>query len=243
MRKQKVQNRSTKDDLVTQEIPLACASEVAAVEFMERKRWGDCPTCPDCKSTKVYKMVGKDGKRQANFRWRCKECSKQYTVRVDTIFAESRIKLRHWCYVFWRASTSKKGVSALEIHRHTGVSYKSSLFMMQRIRHAMSDSVTEPLSGQVEVDELYVGGKPRYKGKDKNGKWINKRGRGTNKQPVMAMLQRGGKVKTRVIADITGDTFKDAIREMVAWNSAIITDEHKSYIGIGKYYLGGHHTT
>jgi transposase-like protein len=156
----KVQNRSTKDDATIREIPMACADETAAVEFMENKRWGDCPFCPVCKSENVYKMMSGE-KRQANYRWRCKDCSKQYTVRVGTVFEDSRIEMRHWCYGFWRAATSKKGVSALEIHRQTGVSYKSALFMLHRIRFAMSDSVTGPLQGPVEVDETYVGGKPR----------------------------------------------------------------------------------
>jgi transposase-like protein len=233
----KVQNRSTKHDETVREIPLACADEKAAVEFMERKRWGDSPSCPRCGSLNVYQMKdSKTGERQADYRWRCKDCKRQHTVRIGTVFEDSRIELRHWCYAFWRAATSKKGVSALEIHRQTGLSYKSSLFMLHRIRFAMTDSAPDPLSGPVEVDETYVGGKPRYKGQSKPG-------RGTNKAPVLALVERGGSVKTRPIADVTGKTLKDAIRTNVAWNSAIITDENPSYMGIGKEYLGGHHTT
>ena len=75
--------------------------------------------------------------RQANFRWRCHDCKKQFTVRTGTVFEDSKAPLRHWCYAFWRSATSKKGVSALEIHRHTGLSYKSCLFMLHRVRFAM----------------------------------------------------------------------------------------------------------
>lgn len=236
IKKPKIQNRSTKQDETIQAIPLACADEKAAVEFMESKRWGDKPNCPHCGSVSVYTMKNiNTGERQANFRWRCNDCKSQYTVRIGTVFEDSRIPLRHWCYGFYRAATSKKGVSALEIHRQTGLSYKSALFMLQRIRFAMADSVIGPLSGPVEVDETYVGGKPRYTGQ-------SKRGRGTNKQPVLAMVEREGRVKTKPVTNVTGKTLKQFIRDGVDWNSAIITDENPSYRGIGKEYLGGHHT-
>jgi len=234
----KVQNRSTKNDPTLEAIPLACADEAAAVEFMEKQRWGEHPACPRCGSLNVYQMRdSKTGERQADYRWRCREkhLSQQFTVRTGTLFEDSRAELRHWCFAFWRASTSKKGVSALEIHRQTGLSYKSALFMLHRIRFAMADSVVGPLRGEVEVDETYVGGKPRYKG-------VSKRGRGTKKQCVLAMVERGGRVKTRPIANVTGKTLKDAIREDVHTSARIITDENSAYTGIGDEFAGGHET-
>lgn len=234
----KVQNRSTKNDPTLEAIPLACADEKAAVEFMEKQRWGTHPACPRCGSLNVYQMRdSKTGERQADYRWRCREKhpSQQFTVRTGTVFEDSRAELRHWCFAFWRASTSKKGVSALEIHRQTGLSYKSALFMLHRIRFAMADSVVGPLGGEVEVDETYVGGKPRYKG-------VSKRGRGTKKQCVLAMVERGGRVKTRPIANVTGKTLKAAIREDVHPDSRIITDENSAYTGIGAEFAGGHQT-
>jgi len=234
----KVQNRSTKNDPTLEAIPLACADEAAAVEFMEKQRWGEHPACPRCGSVNVYQMRdSKTGERQADYRWRCREKhpSQQFTVRTGTVFEDSRAELRHWCFAFWRASTSKKGVSALEIHRQTGLSYKSALFMLHRIRFAMADSVVGPLGGEVAVDETYVGGKPRYKG-------VSKRGRGTKKQCVLAMVERGGRVKTRPIANVTGKTLKDAIREGVHPSARIITDENSAYTGIGAEFAGGHQT-
>src|SRR5262245_15687233 len=127
----KVQNRSTKADTVIRALPLACADEAAAVAFMEEQRWAASPCCPRCGSVDVYQMKDSGtGERQKNFRWLCRDCKKaksvcQYTVRTGTVFEDSKIELRHWCFAFWRASTSKKGVSALEIHRQTGLSYKS----------------------------------------------------------------------------------------------------------------------
>lgn len=105
--------------------------------------------------------------------------------------------------------------------------------MLHRIRFAMADSAPPPLTGTVEVDEVYIGGSPRYKG-------VSKRGRGTKKQCVVALVQRGGCVKTKPVANVTGKTLKNIIRENVDYSATIITDENKSYIGIGKEFAGGH---
>ncbi|MDB6063564.1 MAG: transposase [Verrucomicrobiaceae bacterium] len=143
-------------------IPPACSDEKAAVEFMEDLCWGDSPCCPRCGSLNIYQMRdGTTGGRQANFRWLCRDCKSakdtcQFTVRTGTVFEDSRAELRHWCYAFWRAATSENGVSALEIHQHTGLSYKSSLFMLQRIRFAIDSSSASRVSGNIEVDETSV---------------------------------------------------------------------------------------
>lgn len=223
----KVQNESTKNDPVITQLPAACADEKLAVEFMEEQRWGDHPYCPSCGSENVYQMMdSKDSsKRQANFRWRCREkqCHFQFTVRIGTVFEDSRIPLRHWAFAFWRAATSKKGVSALEIHRQTGLSYKSCLFMLHRIRRAMDETDIEPLNGTVEVDETYVGGKPR-----KIHKTLYKTEK-RKKAAVVGLLERSGRVRPRVVADVNGKTLKAIINENVAKGSRIMTDEGSSY--------------
>lgn len=150
---------------IVKELPAACGDEAAAVEFIERRRWSDTPCCPHCGSIGVYQMCRREtGERNKRYLWRCRDCNKQYTVRIGTVFEDSRIPLRHWCYAFWAACDSKKGVSATQIRRQTGLSYKSALFMMHRIRWAMAaDHRPAPkLSGTVEADEAIVGGKPRY---------------------------------------------------------------------------------
>ena len=217
------------------EIPAACADEAVAVEFVEKQRWGGQPHCPHCESRNVYMMKSKNGERNARYLWKCKDCGKQYTVRIGTVFEDSRIPLRHWCYAFWRACTSKKGVSALEISRQCQISYKSALFLMHRIRYAMSPAVESggKLTGTIEVDETYVGGKPRYKGTSKSG-------RGTRKTPVLALVERNGEVRTRPIADVRAATLKKAILEVADRTSRIITDEFVSYRGIGRKFDGGH---
>lgn len=132
---------------IVAEIPAACSDEATAVEFMEKVRWGGEPFCPHCGTVGECRQM-KDrttGERSKRFLWRCMACRKQFTVRVGTVFEDSRIPLRHWCYAFWAACASKKGVSALQIKRMTGLSYKSALFMMHRIRFAMADPSARPL--------------------------------------------------------------------------------------------------
>jgi transposase-like protein len=206
---------------------------------MEQQRWGGHPACPHCGDLDVYQMKdSKTGERQANYRWRCHGCKEQFTVRIGTVFEESRIPLRHWCFAFWRASTSKKGVSALEIKRQTGLSYKSALFLMQRIRFAMNESQKDPpLAGTVEVDEVFIGGKPRHYNNSR--KTHSKR----EKTPVVGMIERGGRVRPRIVADVTAASLKEAVRRNIAPSSTVYTDEWSGYrIWMGKTFEGGHET-
>lgn len=226
MKKAKVQNRSTKNDPILQDLPLACADENAAVEFLEKQRWGDHPACPSCGDMDVYQMTdSKSGERQKNYRWRCRGCKDQFTVRIGTVFEDSRIPLRHWCFAFWRASTSKKGVSALEIHRQTGVSYKSALFMLHRICFAMAPATDElpPLDGIVEADETYVGGKPRHRNK-RYSYPAKKYNYHQEKLPVVAVLQRGG-VWASVVTGVTSKNLRKILSENVNTTATLMTDE------------------
>ncbi|MGC2089581.1 MAG: IS1595 family transposase, partial [Candidatus Acidiferrales bacterium] len=161
----------------------------------------------------------------------------QYTVRIGTVYEESRIPLRHWCYAFWRASTSKKGVAALEIQRQCQISYKSALFLMNRIRFAMApdNPAADKLTGTVECDETYVGGRPRYKGR-------NVRGKGSNKVPVFAAVERNGRIRRRVLVDVTSKSLKSIIRELVDKQARLMTDEFPAYRIVGSEMEGGHYT-
>jgi transposase-like protein len=158
-------------------------------------------------------------------------------VRVGTVLEESRIPLRCWAYAFWRAVTSKKGVAALEIKRQCQISYPSALFLMHRIRFAMTPKhgTAPKLAGVVECDETYVGGKPR------TGTGYHAPGRGTKKTPVFGMVERGGNIHRRVVADVSGKNLKAAIRACVAPSATIMTDEWPAYRGIGREFAGGHH--
>lgn len=228
---------------ILREIPEACKDELSAVEFMEKQRWGDTPACPHCGAMDVAQMKDSNGNRNKRFLWRCHSCKAQFTVRIGTVFEDSRIPLRIWCYAFWKACSSKKGISALQIKRECGLAYKSALFLMHRIRFAMTPDTEEKLSGDIEVDETYVGGKPRYKQHrvfDSSRPKMNT-GRGTKKTPVLALIARDGSIRTQVLPNITGETLRKAIIENVNVPSArLLTDELHAYKKIGKEFSGGH---
>ncbi len=240
---------SDKSEIISQ-LPAACSDEATAVEFMERQRWGDSPARPRCGDLDVAQMKDAAGNRNKRFLWRCHGCKQQFTVRIGTIFEDSRIPMRHWCYGFWAACSSKKGVSALQIKRQTGLSYKSALFLMHRIRFAMqSDPAPEPkLTGIVEADETYVGGKPRYKTYErKPGRTQAKRGPAPDfkdrKPPVVAMVERSGRVRARVVANVSAASLASTLAEHVDQSARLITDERPQYRTIGRQFAGGHEQT
>jgi transposase-like protein len=228
-------------------LPAACADETLAVEFMEKQRWGDSPGCPRCGDTEVNKMLDKNGTRNKRYLWRCHGCKEQYTVRIGTIMEESRIPLRHWCYAFWAACASKKGVSALQIRRQTKLSYKSALYLMHRIRLAMTPTEPNPpkLRGTVEADETYVGGKPRpaslpvRKAFGAGGPTRRRMpyGGGVHqKVPVVALIQRGGAVRAMVMPVVTSEGIREALIENVESSARLMTDEGRHYTNVGREF-------
>jgi len=220
---------------VLRDIPLACTDETAAVEFMEKQRWGNIPACPRCGCIEVRKIKDANGARNKRFLWRCHGCKKQFTVRIGTVFEDSRIPLRILCFAFWAACASKKGVSALQISRECGITYKSALFLMHRIRYAMAEPNSQhKLQGTVEIDETYVGGKPRFKGRSKAG-------HGSKKTPVLGLVERQGDVKAQVIPNVTGKTLRRAILQNVGVDARVMTDDFKSYRSLRRYFPGKHH--
>lgn len=208
--------------------------EYQARKYIEAVVWPNGPVCPHCGETKVWSI--KEETARAGV-YECSKCGKQFTVTVGTIMESSHISLRQWLIAFHLMTSSKKGVSALQLQRNLGLgSYKSAWFMAHRIRHAMKDAPLQLLlKGIVEVDETYVGGKPPRDNEKKN-----KRGRGTDKAPVVALVERNGKSYSKPVENVNAKTLKGAIRDTVDKDSTIMTDEWKSYIGIGKEFAGGH---
>jgi len=225
------------------QLPLACSDERAAVEFMERQRWGETPACPHCGDTDVTQMKSKTGERNTRYLWRCHGCKQQFTVKVGTIMEDSPIALRHWCFAFWKACSSKKGVSALQIQRETGLSYKSALFLMHRIRYAMApDTPTAPkLTGIVEADETYVGGKPRPKSLVMR-RALKASGHyrmpmpPDNKTPVVALIQRDGDVRAMVVPVVTSKNVREMLLAHVDQSARLMTDEGKHYRVVGREF-------
>jgi transposase-like protein len=150
------------------------------------------------------------------------------------VFEGSHIPLHKWLLAFYLLCSSKKGMSAHQLHRMLGVTYKSAWFMAHRIRYAMEQPpFARPLTGVVEADETYVGGKERNRKRQDKQK---KTGRGTNKIPVVVLVERGGEARSFRMANVTGFEIKGAIRRNVARESRIMTDSFKSYRGLGKEF-------
>lgn len=215
----------------------ATHSELAAVEFLEAQRWPNGVACPRCASVNVYKMTSATGERNKDYRWRCRGCAgtKMFTVRTGTTFEESRLPLRVWVYAFWRACASKKGISALQLAREMEITHKSALFVLRRIRFGLGEPTpTTKLSGTVEVDEVYIGGKPRYKGTSKHG-------RGTSKIPVVGMVERNGDVRFRMMERLTSKNMIEVLRENADGTCRVITDELRIYQPLGRVFRLGRH--
>jgi transposase-like protein len=216
-------------------------TEDQAREYFERIRWPHGPVCPHCGSVKSIKIEGKSA-RPGLYKCHGDDCQMQFTATVNTILEDTHLPIRTWLMAFAILCSAKKGISALQLQRQLGIkSYRSAWHLCHRIRHAMGKEPLKGLllgagGGDVAVDETYVGGKPRKF----TGRHIQ--GRGTKKTPVVALIERGGGACAQVAPDVTAATLKQAIRENVDKSARIMTDELRSYRGIGKEFAGGHVT-
>jgi transposase-like protein len=224
-------------------------TEAQARELFERVRWPNGPFCPHCKSTKWIKLCGK-AHRDGLYKCHGEDCGKQFTATVNTILEDTHLPIRTWLMAFAILCSAKKGISALQLQRQLGIgSYRSAWHLCHRIRHAMGKEPLRGLllganGGDVAVDEAYIGGRPRKPtGAPIPGDRTRRRvGRATPKQPVVALIERGGRARAQVVADVTAATLKDVIRKNVDRSARIMTDEFRSYQGIGKEFAGGHVT-
>lgn len=231
--------KKSPEDPILAAIREATESEPAAYALLEAQRWGDEPACPYCGSLGVYAMKDrKTGGRHKHYRWRCRDCKRYFSVRTGTVLEESRLPLRHWVYAFHKACSSKKGISALQVSRERGITHKSALYLMHRVRLAMQDDDDSPLTGTIEADETFVGGKPRHK----KTKQQAARERAGRKAIVFAMVERGGRVRARHIERIHGGNLKAELRRNVDRGARIMTDEAMHYRGLGSHFKAGHET-
>jgi transposase-like protein len=210
-----------------------------AREQLEKLRWPNGPACPHCGGLNPYKITGRpDSKRPARKGlYKCKECRSQFTVTVGTIFEDSHIPLNKWLMAISLLCASKKGMSAHQLHRMLGMTYKSAWFMAHRIRYAMQQGpLAEKLTGTIEVDETYVGGKPRKPIKQRVFGEKFYTGRGTKKIPVVALVQRDGTVRSQVMRRLTGRNLRHFVYQNVKKGSHIMTDEFPRYKKLGRYF-------
>ncbi len=174
---------------------------VAAAEYLESVRWPSGVVCPKCGEAErePYLLKGKSLKQRRV--WKCRACRKQFSVMVGTIFESSHVPLNKWLAAFYLLCSSKKGMSAHQLHRMLDVTYKTAWFMFHRIREAMKEpAFAEKLSGVVEADETYIGGKRKnMHGKETRGRPPQKDGLKT-KAPVLSLVERGGRVRSQRVA-------------------------------------------
>lgn len=207
--------------------------EDAARRLLESLRWPNGPVCPHCKNVGAYEMKsGPTAKKPMKpGTYKCKACRKKFRVTVGTLFEKSHIPLHKWLLAFALICANKKGLSAHQLHRMLGVTYKTAWFLCHRIRFAMERGTFDSkMPGTVEADETYVGGKRKR---------TAKRGRPgveSHKIPVFSLVQRGGEVRSRVVDRVTAANLQGAIAEHVDTEATVCTDDVSSYASLGKRF-------
>jgi len=200
--------------------------ETVAREYLEGIRWPNGPVCPHCGVEGSHYAL--KGKAHRPGLWKCKDCRKQFSVTVGTVFERSKIPLTKWLMAAYLLCSSKKGISAHQLHRTLGVTYKTAWFLAHRIREAMITAPTGPMGeggGTVEADETYIGVR---KGAKKGSGW-------GHKQKVFALVERGGNVRSMRISGPMFDGIKEGLKQ-VSPDAHLMTDDARLYWKIGKAF-------
>lgn len=204
------------------------ATEELCQKFLFEQRWSNGVVCPKCGEigVKTYKL--KSG------RLKCASCRNTFTVRMGSIFEESPVPLQKWFLAIYLCTSLKKGISSLQLSKYIGVTQKTAWFMLQRIRHVFESGSFEKLSGEVEMDEAYVGGKDSNKHATKRTKYLTGKGSQgfgskNSKTPVVGMVERGGDLHAVVTSDTGSATLMGLVRKHIDIDATIYTDEHMPY--------------
>ena len=199
--------------------------ETAACAHIEGDRWPDGVACPFCGSVNVHRM---GGKTQAGM-FLCNDCRDKFTVRTGTVFERSHIPLHKWLLATHLMAASKKGMSALQISRMLGITYKSAWFMCHRIRKAMRPATVAPMGsggGTVEMDSTFGGGKEKNKHANKRTKG---RQGGKGKAPVLSLVERGGSVRSHHVQSVTGKNIAAVLNKQLHDKATLYTDDDKAF--------------
>jgi transposase-like protein len=218
------------------------ADENAAREWLEAKRWPDGPVCPHCGVVdRAYRLTAKPGSKRPVRPgvWKCRDCRKQFTATIGTVFAESHIPLNKWLYAIHLMCSSKKGISAHQLHRTLEITYKSAWFLCHRIRKAMEKDAPADrakLDGVVEADETFVGpSRKKQRGKRGDDMRGGPTARG-EKTIVFSLISRKGEARSWKVDDVKAKTLHGIIRREVEGAAEIMTDQMHSYWGLDKHF-------
>jgi transposase-like protein len=215
------------------------SDETAARQWFEATRWPNGPICPKCQSTKHYAT-----KKAGVYRCAASTCRKDFTVMTGTVMERSHAKLTQWAAAFHLAASSKKGFSAHQLHRELGCQYNTAWFMFHRVREAMRRGGLDlpPLGGEgeiVEADETYFGKQENPQpSPQRKGRPYLTRGRGgpAGKRMVIALVERGGNVRSFHPAKADGETVNAIVRQNIARETRLHTDESRLYITVGREF-------
>jgi transposase-like protein len=199
-----------------------------ALNFVAGVRWPDGKAkCPACKSENAAFL-------STRRIWKCRDCARQFSVKVGTIFEESALGFDKWLPAFWMIVNAKNGISSCELSRALGITQKTAWFMLHRIRLAIQNGSMDKLSGEVEADETYIGGKGRNMLRER---LQNIGTGGLGKEIVMGILERKGKVKLKHVANAKRATVQAEVRQHVEKGSNVFTDALRSYSGLNQDYV------
>ncbi len=205
--------------------------EQVCINTVAELRWPNGPICPKCGHHEHYYLATQK-------RWKCKACKKQFSVKVGTIFEDSPIALDKWLIALWMLVNCKNGISSYEVGRALGITQKSAWFVLHRLRLALQTKSLVKLGGpgsEVEVDETFIGGKARNMHPKVHQRRIVQGGP-HDKTIVMGLLERGGEVRTMVLANRRKPLIQKSVRENVTPMSVLLSDRLQSYEGLIRHY-------
>lgn len=201
----------------------------AAWNFVKELRWPAGVTCPFCNHDQTYFLSTRKT-------WKCKACKKQFSVKTRTIFESSNLPLETWMCAMWLIANAKNGISSYELAASLGVSQQTAWFVSHRVRAMMETGTVERLSGTVEADETWIGGKAKNM---HNSRRKAMRILGFPKVCVMGFKERGGRVFLKIVKNTKSETLHPAVKEFVKEGATLYTDAATGYNGIGEAYKHG----